>query len=161
MNDNSTELDLSLSRRTILKAGLASAALLLVQGCSVFGSSDELDEAFAQLRSKLLDLEKNTDQESRLIKISKDIEQSCQQMTDEHNQFRASFENSLNDRKVSNDELENLINDFKYRRNKHRDALFAHQDALRAELSEEEWQRVSKSLNQAGKAYTRPTIGES
>ncbi len=70
MNNNSTELDISLSRRTILKTGLASAALLLVQGCSVFGSSDELDEAFAQLGSKLLDLEKNTDQESRLIRIS-------------------------------------------------------------------------------------------
>ena len=161
MNDNSTELDVSLSRRTILKTGLASAALLLVQGCSVFGGGDELDEAFTQLRNRLIDLEKNTDQESRLIRISKDIEQSCHQMVDEHNQFRASFENLLNDRKVGNDELQTLTNDFKYRRNKHRDALFAHQDALRAELSEEEWKGVSKSLNQAGKAYTRPPIGES
>ena len=153
---------MTLNRREALRISLASSALLLIAGCSAFRKSEsDLDKAFRNLTTTMDSLAADSDQQASLISIAERIEQSCRDLTFEHDAFVEQFEVEAQRRDTSAAELEKIVQGFGQRRTSERDQLLRIQDELRAELTEQEWVTAVKALDQTREAYTRPKIGSS
>ena len=99
--------------------------------------------------------------QSRLASIAQQIEKHCQELTREHDEFRQEFDTLSRKRDTTSSELNELVEGFATRRTTERNELLRMQDELRAELTETEWIKVVKALNQTLEAYARPKIGSS
>jgi hypothetical protein len=153
---------MTLNRREALRISLASSALLLIAGCSVFKKSEsDLDKAFRNLRTTIDSFSADTDQQARLISIAERIEKSCRDLTYEHDTFINLFEAEAQQREISSTVLDEIVEGFGQRRTVERDQLLRIQDELRAELTEQEWKTAVEALDQTREAYTRPKIGSS
>lgn len=152
----------ALNRREALRIALATSVLLLVAGCGSFRKSESsLDKAYSNLREALDEIAMDDSQQDRLIAIAQQIEDRCQALTREHDEFRQQFDALSRQRDTTSTELTALAEGFAARRTVERDELLRVQDELRAELTEAEWIEAVEALNQTQEAYARPEIGSS
>ena len=152
----------SFTRREMVVAGVAVAALQLVSGCSTlgFGGSD-LDKAYSKLDKALVGMGGGDAREARLASIARRIANRCRELTHEHEEFREQFDTLSRKRETASSELNQLVEGFYARRTKQRNELLHAQDELRKELSHEEWTIAAEALAYTQDAYARPTIGGS
>jgi hypothetical protein len=152
----------TLNRREALRISLATSALLLIAGYSVFRNSEsDLDKAFQNLSTTIDSFAGDADQQARLISIAERIEKSCRDLTSEHDAFIEQFEAEAQRRDTSASVLDEIVEGFGQRRTVERDQLLRIQDELRAELTEQEWTTAVEALDQTRESYTRPKIGSS
>jgi chromosome segregation ATPase len=148
----------SVSRRAFVRAGLAAAALVALGGCSMFRRSSDLDTAYSDLQKTLDNLTEDEVRQSRLASIARRIENRCQELTQEHDEFRDRFDSLSRNRDTTSAELVEVVEGFAARRTTQRNELFRLQDELRRELTEEEWDLAVDALAQTQEAYTRPKV---
>ena len=141
-----------LSRRAVLRVGVAAASLSLLSGCQVFGAPSELEAARSELVQALEALDRNDAQEVRLMTIARQISSNARVLVDEHDAFLADFDRLTRNRDVSEPDLQRFAELFSARRLAMRDGLLLLQDELRAELTDEEWTRVVAALNKKANA---------
>ena len=152
----------ALDRREALRIALATSALLLVSGCGSFRKSESsLDKAYRDLQETLDDIAADDIRQDRLVSIAQQIEKRCQALTREHDEFRQQFDALSRQRDTTSSELTELAEGFATRRTVERDELLRMQDELRAELTEAEWIKAVKALNEIQKANIRAKIGSS
>jgi septal ring factor EnvC (AmiA/AmiB activator) len=150
----------SVSRRELLRAGLAAAALLVVAGCTSFRSSpNDLDKAYRNLQDTLDDIAEDDKQQAQLASIARRIGNRCRELTQEHDEFRERFDALSRKRKTDSAELSALTEGFARRRTKQRDELLSLQDELRRELTQDEWILAAEALTVKQAAYARPSVG--
>ena len=149
----------SVSRRAFVRAGLAAAALVALGGCSMFRRSSDLDTAYSDLQETLDKLTEDEVRQSRLASIARRIENRCQELTQEHDEFRDRFDLLSRNRDTTSADLVEVVEGFAARRKTQRNELFRLQDELRRELTEEEWDLAVDALAQTQEANTRPRVG--
>jgi len=149
----------TVNRREFIRAGLGAAALLALGGCATFRRSSDLDKAYSNLQETLDNLTDDEVRQSRLASIARRIENRCQELTQEHEEFRDRFHSLSRNRDTTSAELDKVVEGFSARRTKQRHELFLIQDELRKELTEEEWALAVQALNQTQEAYSRPKVG--
>ena len=147
------------SRRDILRVGLATASLLLLSGCQSASKTD-LDNANRSLRRTLDDIAGDDHQEARLASIARRIQNRSRDLVEEHDEFRARFDALTRDRDTTDARLDELIGDFAERRTAHRNELLHLQDELRAELTAEQWAEAVEALTRTKRAIARPPLSE-
>ena len=136
-----------LSRREVLRVGVASASLFVVSGCSLFGGGSELEEARSELVEALKKLEREQPQEVQLLAIARRIGAESRVMVDEHLASLLDLDGLSRNADVSAAELTTFGKSFRAHRNDVLMDLLRLQDELRAELTDEEWPTVVKAIN--------------
>ena len=136
--------DLTLTRRTLL-ASTCAAALLLVEGCALFGGASELDERLAEL-DRLLEQLKGADA-TALARISTKLSEQLHGLLDAHREFAVAFNDAAADRSVPDEALLDLVSRYESDRRARRDALLRTQDELHDAIPAEAWPEVAQLLN--------------
>jgi hypothetical protein len=150
----------SVSRRQLLRAGLATAVLLVLAGCSSFrGSANDLDKAYRNLQDTLDDIAEDDKQQAQLASIARRINNRCRELIQEHDEYRERFDALSRKHNTDAAELYALTEGFTSRRTKQRNELFRLQDELRRELTEDEWLLAAEALAVKQAAYSRPSVG--
>ena len=150
----------SVSRRKLLRVGLAAAALLVVAGCTSFrGTTNDLDKAYRNLQDTLDGIAEDDKQQAQLASIARRIDNRCRELTQEHDEFRERFDALSRQRKTDSADLYALTDDFVRRRTQQRNELLSLQDELRRELTEDEWILAAEALTAKQAAYARPSVG--
>ena len=149
------------SRREVIRVGLAAASLLDLWSCqSTKGSQADLVKAHRNLRSTLDHMTEDELREARLASIARRIENRSMELVEEHDEFRDMFDALVRDRGTTQMQLKELISAFGRRRTEQRNGLLQVQDELRAELTPEEWTEAVEVLTQTKRALVRPPIIE-
>ena len=148
------------SRREAMRIALAVSTLMLVKGCVSFrGTDDELEQVFADLDDTLQLLADDPGQEARLLEIAAQIAAVSRNLCADHDDFLQRFDRDSRQFETSNAALQSLVDEFSSNRTLNGRLLLELQEALRAELSPEEWQQVTELLNRKSEILQRPTIG--
>jgi hypothetical protein len=148
------------SRRQLLRVGLATGVLLVIGGCTSFrGSGSDLEKAHRDLQGTLEGIAKDDEQQTELASIARRIEYRCRELTQEHDKFRERFNELSRQRETSSAELSALVEGFSERRTQQRDALLHLQDELRLALTQAEWSEAVYALKKIKSARSRPPAG--
>ena len=146
-----------LDRRQFLR--LAAASMLVVSACTSTRHGSDLDTAMDELNQLLDDMDPAEQQ--RVSAVARRIQASARELADEHRAFTGNFDHLLRTYDTTEAQLEQLITDYGKRRKQMRDDLLHLQDELHTAMTPDDWSRVVRVLNRAGKSLTGYTLSGS
>jgi Spy/CpxP family protein refolding chaperone len=90
--------------------------------------------------------------------IAQRIQARASELADEHRSFTDSFDRQLSTYDTTEAQLQQLVDDYNRRRQLKRNDLLHLQDELHAAMTPDDWSRVVRVLNRAGKSLAAYTL---
>ena len=148
---------MQLDRRRLLK--LAAAAMLVATGCTGARRASDLDTAMTELNQLLAGLDDT--ERHKVTAIAQRIQVRARELADEHRSFTDNFDRQLSTYDATEAQLQQLVDDYNRRRPLKRNDLLHLQDELHAAMTPDDWSRVVRVLNRAGKSLAAYTLQSS